>query len=1016
MKTLLATRVRVLALWITGAARQPTIASLAPGIIAGLYLGRLLSEILTGLISPAQFLILEFVTLLLVLSLAHLLRRFWIKTWPFSILFLYVVWGKPWQALALSLLFVTFIALIFINIPLSTKRHPPSAVSTWGSRPVRHLLGMGPEVAIFLGTLTLYVYTLAPTVLPADSGEFQLVGAVLGIAHPPGYPLYTLLARLSTLLPLGDMAYRVNLFSAVCSALTLAVIARSVRRITGSTPAGLVAAGFLGLSTTYWVQSTTANIRIFTALLTALSVTTLWRWSEAPTRRHLMAFALCFGLGVGHHPSIGLLGLPFVAYILARSPRLVLQPRQWIPPLLGFMATFLVLLYLPLRSLMSPSFDPAPIRSWADLANHVLALGFGGDLFYFRTWPEIGVRLGIWGEILWLQFGPLLLVSALLAVYPMARRHGWGLALLGGVWLANTLAAVTYRAPQTVEYLIPSYVALTLLLGCGLGTFLSCAALPRLVGAGLVAGLALAVIWNGLANYPSMSSMHNDLSARNDAQAVLQASPTHALILASWHRATVFWYLQQVEGLRPDVEVRYVYPEGATANEEVWLRRIAAAMAERPVIVTNRFYAYEHTPYRWLALHTAWLVQRTDQPIDVPPQLSGQEELFAEGIRVLGYQLVTDTVHPGETLDLQVYWQPTLPLARDYSTFAQLLGPSGVVGQGDIAHRSREYRPGEVQVDTYRFPLLLHAAPGTYRLITGFYYQADNGWQRLSARGDDYLSLATVTVLPASAPMATLHPQEVTYANGLRLTGIDYDRTVLGQLRLYLHWYRPTAILQESSAAAGSPSIRVVRPDGLSVTQGSIPDLPPGTAATIALDVPDDLAHVSLSMISAEGAPVARLGAWHRPAGVDLPLALPRETVHYVPLGGKMAFVGMQSPTVGHPGQTLWLRPHFLALQPLTTDDTVSVGLQRRDPDWEIKTDGTPALGAIPTLKWVRGWLVSDPHPLQLPANAPYGAASQTLSVYDAFTLEPLIVLDERLVRLGQGTYLSLGSLTIASR
>ena len=127
-----------------------------------------------------------------------------------------------------------------------------------------------------------------------------------------------------------------------------------------------------------------------------------------------------------------------------------------------------------------------------------------------------------------------------------------------------------------------------------------------------------------------------------------------------------------------------------------------------------------------------------------------------------------------------------------------------------------------------------------------------------------------------------------------------------------------------------------------------------------------------------------------------------------------MVFVGLQHPPqAAYGGRTLWLRPRFLALGALLRDYTVSVGLARRDPFWEQKADGTPALGAIPTLKWVRGWLVEDPHPLPLATGTPAGPAAVTLSVYDAFTLEPLGVLDERLVRQGQGTYLEWGSLEI---
>jgi len=128
-----------------------------------------------------------------------------------------------------------------------------------------------------------------------------------------------------------------------------------------------------------------------------------------------------------------------------------------------------------------------------------------------------------------------------------------------------------------------------------------------------------------------------------------------------------------------------------------------------------------------------------------------------------------------------------------------------------------------------------------------------------------------------------------------------------------------------------------------------------------------------------------------------------------------MAFVGLgDAADTAQPGEDVWLRPRFLALRPLTVDDSVSVGLARPDLGWERKSDGTPALGAIPTLKWVRGWRVEDPHALPLSPDAPVGPATVTVAVYDAFTLAPLHVLDERLVRDGQGIQFRAGSVTIA--
>ncbi len=64
----------------------------------------------------------------------------------------------------------------------------------------------------------IYGGTLAPTVGAGDSGELVLAADSLGIAHPPGYPLWVLLARLVALVPIGEVAWRVNALSALLSA------------------------------------------------------------------------------------------------------------------------------------------------------------------------------------------------------------------------------------------------------------------------------------------------------------------------------------------------------------------------------------------------------------------------------------------------------------------------------------------------------------------------------------------------------------------------------------------------------------------------------------------------------------------------------------------------------------------------------------------------------------------------------------------------------------------------------
>ncbi len=972
--------------------RRPALwATLATGLAGGAYLGRLVAECtaqpwrawpLAGLVLAA---------LALGLALSVWAGRRGLCRWPLGLLAVYVAWPWPWTALGLAV----GVGVALLLVRLNWRR---AVAAPW------------PEAAILAATLALYVSTLAPGVLPADSGEFQLAGAVLGIAHPPGYALYTMLGRLFTLIPLNNAAWRVNLFGAACGALTLAVVARAVRGATGSNLAALAAAAMLGLSTTFWAQSTTANIRSLTALFTALIIMTALRWGARPTRGRLAACAAVFGLGVGHHASLGFLALPLGLYILAVQPRLLWRPSQWWPALLALAASLLPLAYLPIRSQMGAPFDADPIRSWADFWAHISAAGFRDDMLHYRTWAELAPRLRVWLAILALQFGPILPVAALLSPLAMGQRNWRAIALLLGVWAVNSAAALTYRAPQTVEYLLPSYVALAVLLGCGLGMWLGFQprrALPNL----LAAALLLLAGWNGIQNYASYQALSRDTSAGDEATAILQDAPENALILAGWHQATVYWYLQQVEGLRPDVEVQYVYPEGATPNEQVWLGRVAEAIAARPVIVTNRYHAYEGSPYTWVPFHTAWLARLA--PLDeAPAGISARGASFvdpaeeaADGIRLLGYQLDAADLAPGEDLSLRVYWQPEGALSRDYTAFVQLVGPEGVVGQGDLAQPTRTYGAGEVRVDAYRFPLLLHAQPGEYQLIAGFYYAVEGGWQRLQVGGADYVTLQTVTVQAAETPPATLHPAYDVYAGGWALVGTDYDRGVPGQTRVYLHWRRV-------SGNAAEARVTLVA-GGQTVWQGVLPVLAAGQAATLAADLPDGVGTVRLDLAAANGTALPRLGPWHRPtAGCEL--TLPTEAVRYVPLGGEMAFLGWEeSPTAAVPGGTVSLTAQFLALRPLTHDYSISVGVAGCEADWEVRSDGTPALGLIPTLKWVSGWRIRDARGVSIPAEAPAGTAQSSLAVYDAFTLEALNVLDERLVRQGQGTQLTPGTLAI---
>src|SRR3989441_5001772 len=77
---------------------------------------------------------------------------------------------------------------------------------------------------VFFAALLLYSWTLAPTVTLTDSGELIVVAQGVGVAHPPGFPLWVILAHLASLVPLGNIAVRINFSSALFAALASAIL------------------------------------------------------------------------------------------------------------------------------------------------------------------------------------------------------------------------------------------------------------------------------------------------------------------------------------------------------------------------------------------------------------------------------------------------------------------------------------------------------------------------------------------------------------------------------------------------------------------------------------------------------------------------------------------------------------------------------------------------------------------------------------------------------------------------
>jgi hypothetical protein len=892
--------------------------------------------------------------------------------WATLPLWLYVLWPRQDPAVAWAVGLTTLVAWGQMGEWANGR------MGEWANLQICRFADL--PIFTFLAGFMVYWLTLSPGLRAADEGEFQLVAARWGVAHPPGYPLYSLLGGIFVRLPVGgDPAWRLNLLSTLVAAATLALVSSTARRVTGSALAGVLAALALGSATSFWATATTASIRPLTAFFTALALYALT--APAPLRPTLLALAL--GLGVAHHPSLAFFGLVCGVYLLRVDPSLLRQPRRWLRPALALALTQLLWLYLPLRDAAGATLAPGNLTTLRGLFRHVSAQGFSGDMFALATREHLPDRLALLPTLLRFQFNPFLLLAASLGALLLLRRDRRRFVLLVGGLALHTFVTLTYDAPQTVEYEIPAYVALALLVGQVASDKWQVGGVRELV----VAGVVVAGVFNVVAGWPSFQYLARQEDARQYAGSLLEAAPEGALVLSNWNWATPLWYLQQVEGLRPDVQVEYVAPQGESLAQN-WVDAIAQNASERPVVVVRYFEPeYWGLPYRFEPFGPAFRVQVAPSH-ELPPGLTPLDVDLGGQIRLIAYALDDDaapTLRPGQPVALTLAWTPLQTLDGDVALFAHLLRGGRLAGQAsDRRHSAGGYPPGQVILDRFLVYPLAGELPGQVQLTVGAYRP---GASRLTTGdGSEHVPLTMLDLRPSTWPPITSRPRRVPFTGGPTLVGLDWDTTVPGQLRLYLHWQgqaQPTTL--DTTIFQGE--------NVLAQAQVNLPAR--GYVSTI-YDLPGDTGPLVLR------ADAPAIGPWGL-SRQELALPSPRSGERYVPLGGGMVLVNAAADKGAtlSPGDGLRYDLRLVAARPLLRDRIVSVSLTGPNYAWRDLSDSVPAMGAIPTFKWIHGSTVLDRHRLALPADAPDGPAHAQFLVYDHYTQAVLPPLDARLLSQG---------------
>jgi len=600
----------------------------------------------------------------------------------------------------------------------------------------------------------LYAATAARSVasLFDDSLEFHVVLPTLGIAHPSGYPLYTLLGKLAaTLLPVWDAAGRINLLSALFAGAAVGLLYLVSRRFAGSRPAAAVATAIFALSPTWWSQATIAEVYALHGLLVALFLYCLLRW-EVSRRgaRHfqsaghlnhdgwLRVAALVCGLGLAHHRMIALLLPAALVFIFWTDPSLIRQPRRWLAPVVLGLAPLLLYLYLPIRGQAVTSLDGTYQPTVGGTVDWILARGYS----IFLTANPFNVDRH-WNDYLALllgELGALTLLAALLGVGPAFRLQPRRAVFLLLATLSQIAFAVAYKVEDVAVFFIPALMLLCIWAAWGLTPLFDQMAqrgghtgtavrvpkhwMPALLALWLLpvaVVMLLEPVRDAVREWP-VRDRSDDRQVYEQGRDMIESAAERGRIVGLGGEITLVRYFRDVLGERPDLQVT------RADGEEERAAAVALALGQgEPVYLTRDLPG---AAQRYSLDAAGPLVRVSAKATPGPPPEGGQP--VGAGVVLLRGEVQAGRPN-ARAARVSLAWTASQPIAEELKVSARLVNPAGeIVAAADVVpvhftYPTTAWVPGETVEDVIDLSLRGEDPPCSYDALIILYRAADAG-------------------------------------------------------------------------------------------------------------------------------------------------------------------------------------------------------------------------------------------------------------------------------------------------
>jgi hypothetical protein len=600
---------------------------------------------------------------------------------------------------------------------------------------------------IFICTLALYVRTTAPTLGGAfDSEEFQHVAYNLDIAHATGYPLYLLIGKLfTTVVPLGNIAYRMNLLSAVIGAATAAVVYLNAFFLTRRQIASIATAALFATNPAVWRQAGVASVGPLHLFLLAAILLAILLWHEkhihpASRKIPIVVAVLLFGLGLAHHRTTFWLAIPIAILVLLDDTQILRRPRVIAQHLFWLAVPLLLYLYMPIFGNNSPWYS----NTLEGFIQHISGSDAGD--FIRDTPPQMIEGISLVSRFLLDSFGGwgigLVLLGVSINFFPTARRHTPGLLLCLAIATFFFYVQGAFYAGEPDRYLSLPFAFLIYWFAVGVGTIENVIArnreavtkqslkwLERLLRFArndtlqIIFAIALMLLivlpFPDRFCYADWSTFDRVYKQWNEIFTL--PIPQNATIVGNWGQLNAMRYMQRIEHRRPDL--RFV---GTLYDPAPQTQAAQEAFAQGRAIFISPGLPQPLGEYRYAQLGP--LLEVRDKPQMQPP--ATQKNLALNpALTLVNYEITTAletyaptaSIAPNRTARVTLDWRAEAGI-NDFLVRTKLYDPEHrVIAQKDEPpvrglYPASQWLPGEYVRDVHNALIPAGTPPGNYSL------------------------------------------------------------------------------------------------------------------------------------------------------------------------------------------------------------------------------------------------------------------------------------------------------------